>query len=163
VEEKVIAIQTYVQGLGGVHASNPDVHLSIGRDPARGDEPVLFVDYPAPSGDPAGRDVRCEAENRDWRAGNAVAFVVRATQARKLSVSFFDKNRVAYTHWVELSGDGWQPVRVAFADIRPNPYFQLPDANRGAPLDVSEVSGLAFAPQDPGAGQLVVSRIEVVP
>ena len=163
VEDNVIAIQTYGQGLAGVRGPGAGVKLSVGREPARGDEPVLVVDYPPRSADPAARDVWCDAENRDWRTGNAIAFFVRASHARKMSVSFFDRNRVAYTHWLPLSGDGWQAVRVPFADIRPNPYWQHPDAKRDAPLDVSDVPGMAFAPQDEGAGQLIMSRIEVVP
>jgi hypothetical protein len=53
-------------------------------------------------------------------------------------------------------------VRIAFDEIRPNPYFQPPGANTDAPLDVSEVTRIGFAPQDQGAGRLMISRIVVV-
>jgi len=68
---------------------------------------------------------------------------------------------VVYTKWTELQGDVWQTVRVAFEDLRPNPYFQPPDAQAGAPIDVSEVKGVAFAPQDPKSGRLSVSKLIV--
>jgi len=77
----------------------------------------------------------------------------------RLSVSFMDRNHVAYTHWVELQGGEWQTVRIPFAQLRPNPYFQPPDAKQGAPLDVSEVQRIGFAPQDPGAGHLAIGKI----
>src|SRR5262245_66493985 len=51
----VILIQGYTDGLSGVRAANPDVHLNVGRDPSLPGEPVLFVEYAAPTSDPAGR------------------------------------------------------------------------------------------------------------
>lgn len=74
-------------------------------------------------------------------------------------MSFFDRNRVVYTTWVDLHGGVWQPVRVVFADLRPNPYFQPPDAETGAPIDVSEIKGIAFAPHSQASGQLLVTKI----
>ena len=56
----------------------------------------------------------------------------------------------------------WQSIRISFAEIRPNPYFQPPDARKGAPIDVSEVNGLGFAPQDKTAGRLAISRFVVI-
>jgi hypothetical protein len=60
-----------------------------------------------------------------------------------------------------VEGGVWQPVRVEFADIRPNPYFQPPDAQTGSAIDVSEVKAIGFAPQDQTSGRLSVSRIVV--
>ena len=154
-------IQAYRAQLAGVHARNPDVELSVGYDPTLGEEPVLFVTYPAATDDPAGRDVWCDAENQDWSAGRAISFSVKPDHAMKISVSFFDRNRVAYTSWIELQGGVWQPVRVSFEEIRPNPYFQLPDAKAGAPIDVSDVKRVAFAPQNPKSGRLSISKFVV--
>jgi hypothetical protein len=156
-----VVIQAYTSGLSGVHAANPDVHLSIGRDPAVPDEPVLFVEYPTPSADPAGRDVQCDADNRDWTPGRAIVFHIKADHAVRLSVSFMDRNRVVYTAWTELTGGSWQLVRIPFVDIHPNPYFQPPDAKTGAPIDVSEVKGIAFAPHDQTSGRLAIGRFVV--
>jgi hypothetical protein len=154
-------IQTYRDQLSGVHAQNPNVELSVGYDSTLGEEPVLFVTNPAATDDPAGRDVRCDAENQDWSAGRAISFSVKPDHAIKISVSFFDRNRVAYTNWIELQGGVWQPVRVSFEEIRPNPYFQLPDAKAGAPIDVSDVKRVAFAPQNPESGRLSISKFVV--
>ena len=71
----------------------------------------------------------------------------------RISVSFVDRNRVAYTSWSELRAGEWQPVRIDFAQLKPNPYFQPPGAKSGTPLDVSEVKAIGFAPQDSGAGE----------
>ena len=160
-EAPVIAIQTYKERLSGVRARNPDMALSIGNDPALGEAPVLLVKYPEATADPAGRDVWCDAEVQDWSGGRAISFRIKPDRAIKMSVSFFDRNHVVYTAWVNLQGGVWQPVRVAFDDVRPNPYFQPPDAKAGAPLDVSDVKGIALAPQSGGSGQLALSAFVV--
>ena len=161
--QPVIVIQEYREGLAGIRAANPNVHLSIGRDPSIGKEQILVVDYPAPTGDPAGRDVQCAAVNQDWTAGRAIAFQVRPDHATRMSFSFMDRNRVAYTTWIDLKPGVWQSIRIPFDAMRPNPFFQPPDAKRGAPIDVSDVKAIAFAPQGnmPGRlafGSFVVSR-----
>jgi hypothetical protein len=48
--EPVTVIQAYKNGLVGVRAANPDVHLNVGRDPTAPDGTVLMVEYPAPTG-----------------------------------------------------------------------------------------------------------------
>jgi hypothetical protein len=78
-------------------------------------------EYPEATGDPAGRDVTCESENRDWSPGRAIEFRAKPAQPLELSVSFLDRNGVAYTAWTELRGDAWQPVRIAVDEIEPNP------------------------------------------
>jgi hypothetical protein len=122
---------------------------------------VLQVEYPAPTGNPAGRDVQCEAENRNWSSGRAVSFHIKPAHALRLSVSFFDRNRVVYTSWADLKEGVWQPVRFAFADMKPNPYFQPPDAKQGSAIDISDVAFIAFAPQDQTAGRLTISGFAV--
>ncbi len=158
----VITVQGYGHGVAGVHSANPKVKLSIGRDAALADEPVLLVDYPQPTDDPAGRDVWCDAENTDWTVGRAISFGIKPAAPLELSVSFFDRNRVVYTTWIELQGGVWQPVVIPFDEIRPNPYFQPADAKTGLPIDVSDAKGIAFAPQDRTAGHLAISKFVVV-
>jgi hypothetical protein len=137
------------------------VRVSIGRDAAIPDEPVLMVDYPAPTTDPAGRDVQCDAEARDWTGGRAMAFQVKPAHALRLSVSFIDRNGVVYTSWSDLK-EGWQWVQIAFDSIRPNPYFQPRGAKLGGPIDVSDVKFIAFAPQDKTPGRLTIGRFVLV-
>ena len=149
-----LVIRAYGDQLDGVCTARPGVRLSIGWDQSMPDERLLIVDYPAPTGEPAGRDVNCTAERQDWTAGRAIAFQIKPEHPMRLSVSFLDRNHVAYTAWTELKGDAWQQVRIPFDTIRPNPYFQPPDARTGAPLDVSDVKFIAFAPQDQTPGRL---------
>jgi hypothetical protein len=161
-EKPVVVIQAYEKGLAAIRAVNSDVKLSVGRDRTLPDETVLFVEYPAATGNPAGRDVWCDADKQNWTAGRAISFRARPDHPIRLSVSFFDRHRVAYTSWTTLDGGVWQTVRIPFAEIRPNPYFQPPDARTGEPIDVSEVLRIGFAPQDPAAGRLVISGFVVV-
>jgi len=158
----VTVIQDYKAGLAGVRTANGAVRLSVGRDPSGPDEPVLFVDYPVPSADPAGRDVQCDAENHDWTAGHAISFRIKPEHAVRLSLSFLDRNRVAYTSWTDLKGGVWQLVRMPFDQMRPNPYFQPPDARTGTPIDVAHVQGIAFAPHDQTSGRLTIGKFVVV-
>jgi hypothetical protein len=152
-----VSIHGFANGLAGVRAA-PSVTLRVGRDAGFPDEPVLFIDYPPPTNEPASRDVRLDAEQRNWGAARAIAFQVKPAQATRLSVSFIDRNQVVYTTWVDLHADAWQPVRLEFDDMRPNPYFQPSNARKGARLDVSDVGAIAFAPQDRAAGRLAISR-----
>jgi len=156
----MVVIQAYAGGLAGVRADNAEVRLSVGVDADVGD--VLFVQYPDKSDDPAARDVWCEAVDTDWTSGRSISFRVKPDPAVRLSVSFMDRNGVAYTAWRELDGGIWQTVDIAFADIQPNPYFQPPCANTGAPIDVSQVTRLGFAPQSPQPGRLAISSFQVV-
>jgi hypothetical protein len=141
-----LVVQAFSDGLAHVHAANPGVRLSVNRDPELGGAPLLLVSYPSPTDEPAGRDINCDAESQDWSSGSALTFRIKPAQALKLSVSFLDRNHVAYTTWIELGAAVWQRVRITFAEMQPNPYFQPPDAKKGAPIDVSEVKGIAFAP-----------------
>jgi hypothetical protein len=86
---------------------------------------------------------------------------IKPDHAMRLSVSFLDRNRVVFTTWTELKGGVWQQVRIAFDEIRPNPYFQPPDAKRGSPIDVSDVKFVAFAPQDKTPGRLAIGKFVV--
>jgi hypothetical protein len=154
-------IQAYADGLAGVRTASPDVHLSLGRDPSIAGERVLLVEYPRPADDPAGRDVQCAAQAQNWTGGRAIAFQIRPDHALRLSVSFVDRNRVAYTAWTDLQGGVWQLVHIPFDEIRPNPYFQPPGAKTGAPLDISDVKSIAFAPQDRTSGRLAIGTFFV--
>jgi hypothetical protein len=156
-----IVIQAFSDGLAGVRAANPDVRLSVARDPSIAEERVLVVEYPVPTGDPAGRDVRCIAVNPDWTGGRGISVQIKPDHAMRLSVSFIDRNRVVYTAWKDLEGDAWQLVQIPFDEIRPNPFFQPPGAKTGAPLDVSQVEFIAFSPQDKAAGRLTLGRFVV--
>ena len=73
-------------------------------------------------------------------------------------MSFLDRNRVAYTAWTDLKGGVWQLVRIPLDEFRANPFFQPPDAKTGAPIDVSEVKGIAFAPHDETSGRLAIGK-----
>jgi hypothetical protein len=158
----VVVIQSYGRGLAAIRTANAAVKLSVDQGAALPGQPVLLVEYPAPTADPAGRDVWCDAETVDWTRGRALSFQVKPEHDLRLSVSFLDRNGVAYTSWSDLRGASWQTVRIPFDEIRPNPYFQPPGAKKGAPIDVSEVRRIGFSPQDRSAGRLAISRFVVV-
>jgi len=153
-----IVIHAYRNDLAGIRANDPGMKLQVGLHSALPGEKVLFVDYPSAGNDPAGRDIHLEAEQRDWSGASAIAFQIRSPQPVRVSVSFVDRNQVAYTTWVNALGDSWHLISLPFRDLRPNPYFQPPGAKTGAPLDISDVSGISFAPQDSAAGRFAISQ-----
>src|SRR5262245_563325 len=160
-QSDTIVVHDYRNGVAGIRAGNPELKLRVDRDSAERAQ-VLVIDYPAPTNDPAGRDVYLDAENRNWTAGRAILVRVKPSHPIRLSVSFLDRNLVAYTAYAQLRGSEWQSVSILFNEIRPNAYFQPPGAKQGGPLDVSAVSGIGVAPQDRESGQLAIGRIVVV-
>lgn len=156
-----LVIREFKETLVGVCTARADLHLSVARDDSFPTEQVLVVEYPGPSKDPAARDTQCTAQRHDWTAGSALAFQIKPAHTLRLSVSFIDRNRVVYTTWKELTGGVWQLVRIPFQEMRPNPYFQPPDAKTGAPLDVTAVENIAFAPQDQTSGRLSIRSFVV--
>ncbi len=117
-------VQSFAQGINAIRVANPDVKLRLSSDQGFTEPLVLVVEYPRVTADPAGRDVWCYTEMQDWSRGWAIAFQVKPLNGEKLSVSFFDRNNVVYTTWVELRAQVWQTVRIVFEQLRPNPYFQ---------------------------------------
>ena len=93
--------------------------------------------------------------------GARFSFQIKPDHSLRMSLSFLDRNRVAYTAWTELKGGLWQLVRIPLDEIRPNPFFQPPDARTGRPIDVSDVKGIAFAPQDKTSGRLAIGKFVV--
>jgi len=158
--QPALVIHGFDDGPYGLSAVNPYVRIRVTPDTSIG-QTVLVVEYPEPTNDPAGRDVRCSVENPNWTAGKAIAFQAKPDHALRLSVSFIDRNGVVYTAWRDLRGGVWQPVRIPFDRIQPNPYFQPPGVKTGAPIDVSEVRMIAFAPQDKTAGRLKLTTLLV--
>jgi len=156
-----IVVQDYKKGLSAVRSANPDVKLTMSSDSTQANPTVLVVDYPTPTVAAGGRDVFFRSKNKNWSKGQAISFQIKPDHKERLSVSLFDRNGVAYTHWVDLQGGVWQPVRIAFDEMKPNPYFQPADAKTGGPINVSNVKGIAFAPQDPLPGRLVVGEFVV--
>jgi len=83
LKQPVIIVQAYARGLAAVHSANSDVKLRVGRDATQADDPVLFVEYPRPTDDPAGRDVWCDADVRDWTGGSAISFQIKPAHSDK--------------------------------------------------------------------------------
>jgi hypothetical protein len=152
----MISLNTYGSQLAGVRSASS--LLEVLPDPLKAGDWVLLVEYPSETDDPADRDVWFDVDVQDWTSARWLSFRIRAERDLKLSVSFFDRNQVAYTAWVNVSGGAWSDVQLRLDEMRPNPYFQLDDAKQGAPIDVRLVTGLGVAPHDELAGSFTVSR-----
>jgi hypothetical protein len=145
-----------------VRVNTASVQAVIGSDASRPGERVLTVIYPAASANPAARDVQIAAEKTDWSGGQGIVFHAKAEHPMRISISFIDRNHVAYTAYVNLTSNNWEQVAIAFDQIEPNAFFQPPDAKKGSAIDVSDVKFIAFAPQEKGAGQVAVTAFTVV-
>lgn len=145
-----------------VKVATTNVLAVVGADASLPGQRVLTVTYPAASSNPAARDVQIAAEKTDWSSGQGLVFKARAEHPMRISVSFIDRNHVAYTALVNLTSSNWEDVAIAFDQIEPNPNFQPPDAKKGSAMDVSDVKFIAFAPQEKGAGRVSVTAFTVV-
>ncbi len=156
-----IVVQDYSVGLSQLHPASAALQLSVTASPELG-ERILTVKYPAATSDAAARDMNCDAINQEWSSGSAITFQIKPALDLDFSLSFLDRNGVAYTSYMSLHGGVWQAMRVGFADIEPNAYFQPPGAPKPAPkIDVSRVTGIGFAPQDMGEGSYAVGEFVV--
>ena len=158
---QAVVLQAFERGTDIVRA-RPTVTLHVVTDAEIPTERVVVVEYPPPGADPASRDVWIDTEHRDWSKARAIEFEVRALHPTRISVSFIDRNRVVYTTWSDLLHTSWHTVRVVLDSIQPNPYFQPPEAMKGRKVDVSDMSGLALAPQDTTAGTLWIRKVLLV-
>lgn len=156
-----IIVQDYSAGLSQLHPASAALQFSVTESPELGEQ-ILTVKYPAATSDAAARDMNCDTINQDWSSGSALTFQIKPALDLNFSLSFLDRNGVAYTSYTSLQGGVWQSVRVAFVDIKPNAYFQPPGAPNPAPkIDVSKVTGIGFAPQTAGEGSYAVGEVVV--
>lgn len=155
--EPLQVVRSHLRGLGGVR-SGKAVTLSLAEDPTSHGDRLLAVEYLAAQG-PADRDTWCDVDVRDWSGAAAFGLRVLSEQPLHMSLSFFDGNNVAYTAWADVRAGAWEDVRVSLETIRPNPYFQRPDAKLGGPPDLRDIAALAFAPQVPGPGRFLVGDL----
>src|SRR5262245_15422572 len=95
-------IQGFMSGTAAVHTRNPDVKLSVERDPASSSERILVVDYPPSSNDPSARDVAFDLDERNWTRGRELVFQIKSAHPSRISISFLDRNHVVYTTWSDL-------------------------------------------------------------
>ena len=160
VAQAVIVINSLATP-ASVRVNSPDVHVAIGSDATLPGERVLTVVYPAAGANPAARDVQVVAEKTDWSGGRGLVFRAKAEHPTRMSISFVDRNHVAYTAYVNL-GTGWQQVAIAFDQMQPKLFFQPPDAKTGSAIDVSDVKVIGFAPQEKSDGRLSVTAFTVV-
>src|SRR5262245_6940384 len=110
--QAVAVLQDFTAGMARVHARNPAIKLRIDDHPTIPNERMLVVDYPAASGDPAARDVWLDVDQRNWTQGRAITFQAKPDRPTRLSISFADRNHVAFTMWIDLRDTTWQTVRV---------------------------------------------------
>jgi hypothetical protein len=93
-KQAVVVLQDVAAGMSRVHARNPAMKLRIDDNPAIPNERMLVVDYPAPSDDPAGRDVWLDVDQRNWTRGRAIMFQAKPDRPTRLSISFADRNQI---------------------------------------------------------------------
>lgn len=74
------------------------------------------MEYPRPSDDLAGRDVCCDAEDRNWSRERAIAFRAKPAHPTRLSMSFMDRHHVAFTTWVDLPDTTWHQLPLSLND-----------------------------------------------
>jgi hypothetical protein len=95
----------------------------------------------------ANLDVWATLPGSDLRGASSLTFRIKPDSALALSVSFMDGNHTGYTQQTEpLTPGAWQKVVLPLYKFWHNP-FGPPGDKPGAPLDLSRVDALGFAPR----------------
>jgi hypothetical protein len=84
---------------------------------------------------------------QDWRGMRVLRFRLRTSQVLRLQLGFNDANQNAYVATVSVPPSAaWQWVDLPFSSFQLNPYYQPPEAKRGAVLNLSRIETLNIAP-----------------
>lgn len=97
---------------------------------------------------------------QDWRGAKRITLRVKSDAPISLELAFNDATQSAYVAPpVSAEGKGWQTLTVDFAGFTLNPYYQPPQAKKGAAQDLSKVEAFNINVKSAGASSFVVDDV----
>jgi hypothetical protein len=97
---------------------------------------------------------------QDWNGAKSVELRVYSKEPLVLELAFNDANQNAYLSTGGVTtGKGWETLKVPFSSFVLNPYYQPPQAKKGAALDLSHVETFNVAPKTEGKHSFQVDDI----
>lgn len=141
-----------------------DLRLDVVRDPERAERQIIDLHYDLKAGGWCGVWLRCgdEWEGQDWSKGRKFVFTVHTTEALSLEFGFNDVNGNAYVALApQTKGNGWETLSFPLDSFQLNPYWQPPEAKKGAPRDLSSIETFNIAPKTAGPHSFRIREVQI--
>jgi hypothetical protein len=98
---------------------------------------------------------------QDWRGAKRITLRVKSGKPVALQLAFNDAKQNAYisSDVTAEGGKGWQTLELPFSSFTLNPYYQPPQAQKGAALDLSHIETFNISVRTPGKAEFVVDEV----
>jgi hypothetical protein len=99
---------------------------------------------------------------QDWRGAKTMTLQVDSDFPLSLELGFNDAKQNSYTATTpQTQGKGWETLVIPFSSFQLNPYFQPPEAKKGAPQDLSKLETFNLAPKTEGKHSFKVRLVTI--
>ena len=97
---------------------------------------------------------------QDWRGAKSLILEVKSQEPLQLQIGFNDANQNAYVAMTQATRGGeWEKVTIPFNAFTLNPFYQPPEAKKGAAQDLSHMETLNIAPVIRGKHEFRIRKI----
>jgi hypothetical protein len=123
-----------------------------------------LLDYDLKTDGWCGEWIRAGAEwkGQDWAGAKAIVVEAWCAEPVVLQVAFNDANQNAYMADAEaLPAGQWKALRLPLKAFSLNPYYQPPQAKKGAKLDLSRVETFNLSPRSQGKHLVWVKKVSL--
>ena len=144
--------------------SGTSMDLSLVRDPEGKGARLAQVKYDVKKKGWGGFWIRVgdEWNGQDWRGAKTMTIQVYSDFPLSLELGFNDAKQNAYTATApQTQGKGWETIVIPFSSFQLNPYWQPPEAKKGAPQDLSKLETFNLAPKTEGKHSFKVRMVSI--
>ncbi len=100
---------------------------------------------------------------QDWRGAKTLTLQVYSDFPLTLELGFNDAKQNAYTALAPpTQGKGWETIQMPFSSFQLNPYWQPPEAKKGAPQDLSKLETFNISPKTEGKHGFKVRKVSIL-
>jgi hypothetical protein len=138
------------------------ISVSLKEEAGKKGNKVAVLDYDLKPAGWCGAWMRAGDDwtGQDWNGAKSVELRVYSKEPLQLELAFNDANQNAYlSTGGATTGKGWETLKVPFSSFVLNPYYQPPQAKKGAALDLSHVETFNVAPKTEGKHSFQVDDI----
>lgn len=98
---------------------------------------------------------------QDWSGAKRITLRVKSDAPVSVELAFNDANQNAYVAPAvnSAAGKGWQVLEVPFAGFQLNPYYQPPQAKKGAALDLGKIETFNINVKTMGKASFLVDDV----
>ncbi len=100
---------------------------------------------------------------QDWTGAKDMVLEVYSETPLEFNLGFNDAGQCAYVaQSPPTKGKGWEKIVIPFDYFKLNPYYQPPEAKKGAALDLSHIETFNLAPVTAGEHEFRVRKITLI-